>query len=518
MLGPSGCGKTSLIEAGLIPALKRSSKGPDAGRNWEAIKVRPGARFYQDLSADLVRSYRSLEQDLDSSEAAAFVRVELQGGPLGLIRVLEGVAEREPANLLLVVDPFEELVLDRKRSETEETRAAIALLLTSASQACPVRVHVMLVIRAEFLGECTLFPELAQAITEGAFLVPGIAREQWPSIIKEPAGKAGGAVDPALLAQLVTDMDQRRNQLPMLQHLLMRVWRRAYRTTARVAPGAASAAGGSPLVTMTLQHYEDEGGFDNALSRSADEVLEGLDATERPIAETMFRLLSARHTVHVDVRRAMLMAEVEREVKGASLDQVRQVVAKFHDTERGLITPQDGVLIEDDTPLVIGHENLISCWKWLDREVDRGRRDHDVFLCHNSADKPAVREIGMRLRKEFDLFAWLDEWELRPGMPYQKSISERMKTIRSIAVIIGRKGVGPWQEKEVDRGLREAVKRACPVIPVILKECETDPKLPDYLEELEGLTWVDFRKDTPDPWRRLVWGITGERMEGDDVG
>jgi hypothetical protein len=49
--------------------------------------------------------------------------------------------------------------------------------------------------------------------------------------------------------------------------------------------------------------------------------------------------------------------------------------------------------------------------------------DFDVFLCHNSADKPAVRRIGEQL-KEYGLLPWLDEWELRPGFSWQKVLEE----------------------------------------------------------------------------------------------
>jgi hypothetical protein len=35
--------------------------------------------------------------------------------------------------------------------------------------------------------------------------------------------------------------------------------------------------------------------------------------------------------------------------------------------------------------------------------------DFDVFLCHHSEDKPAVKEIGERL-KERGILPWLDEW------------------------------------------------------------------------------------------------------------
>jgi hypothetical protein len=133
--------------------------------------------------------------------------------------------------------------------------------------------------------------------------------------------------------------------------------------------------------------------------------------------------------------------------------------------------------------------------------------DYDVFLCYNSQDRSAVKAIDKRL-KEQGILPWLDEWELRPGLPWQKALEEQIENIKAAAVFIGPDGMGPWQEREQDTFLRQFVKRECPVIPVILQGCKKAPKLPAFLE---GMTWVDFRKKAPDPLDQLIWGITGER-------
>ena len=133
--------------------------------------------------------------------------------------------------------------------------------------------------------------------------------------------------------------------------------------------------------------------------------------------------------------------------------------------------------------------------------------DFDVFLCHHSEDKPAVKEIGERL-KERGILPWLDEWELRPGLPWQRALEKQIKQIKSAAVFVGKNGRGPWQDLEVEAFLRQFAKRECPVIPVILADSEQAPELPIFLG---GMTWVDFRLPQPDPLERLMWGITGKR-------
>jgi hypothetical protein len=140
-------------------------------------------------------------------------------------------------------------------------------------------------------------------------------------------------------------------------------------------------------------------------------------------------------------------------------------------------------------------------------EGKRKTGQFDVFLCHNTKDKPAVKEIGKML-EEKGILPWLDEWELQPGLPWQRVLEQQIGQIKSAAVFVGKKGIGPWQQMELEAFLREFVNRSCPVIPVVLPNAPKKPKLPIFLK---GMKWVDFRKKDPDPLDQLIWGITGEK-------
>ncbi|MGD0602794.1 MAG: TIR domain-containing protein [Streptosporangiaceae bacterium] len=138
--------------------------------------------------------------------------------------------------------------------------------------------------------------------------------------------------------------------------------------------------------------------------------------------------------------------------------------------------------------------------------VLRGKEEvaeFDVFLCHNTDDKPAVRELAQQLR-ERGLRPWLDERELRPGLPWQRALEEVIQAIPAAAVIVGSR-IGPWQDQELAGFLRQFVRRRCPVIPVLLPGAQR-LMLPAFLE---GMTWVDLTAADPDPLEQLEWGITG---------
>jgi hypothetical protein len=135
-------------------------------------------------------------------------------------------------------------------------------------------------------------------------------------------------------------------------------------------------------------------------------------------------------------------------------------------------------------------------------------RQFDTFLCHNSDDKAAVKRIALQLRKN-GVASWLDEWELRPGILWQRRLEEELSNIPSAVVFIGSSGMGPWQRIEYDALLREFVRRGCPVVPVILPTASAIPEMPVFLK---GMMAVDFRKNRPNPLRQLIWGITGRRL------
>ena len=141
----------------------------------------------------------------------------------------------------------------------------------------------------------------------------------------------------------------------------------------------------------------------------------------------------------------------------------------------------------------------------LERKMEAG--EFDVFLCHNSEDKTEVKEIGRRLAEQ-GILPWLDEWNLRPGLPWQSTLEQQIEHIKAAAVFVGKNGIGPWQETELNAFLREFVGRKCPVIPVLLSSAPGEPKLPIFLR---NMTWVDFRKRDPDPMKQLCWGVTGKR-------
>jgi signal transduction histidine kinase len=136
---------------------------------------------------------------------------------------------------------------------------------------------------------------------------------------------------------------------------------------------------------------------------------------------------------------------------------------------------------------------------------------YDVFLSHNSQDKPAVERLAHRLTDEAGLCPFLDKWHLVPGEPWQEALEEALDQSRTCAVFIGPRGIGPWEHEEMRAAIEQRVAdRAFRVIPVLLPGAERGERgrLPAFLTRA---TWVEFREslDDADAFHRLVAGIKG---------
>ncbi|MGH8554215.1 MAG: TIR domain-containing protein [Gammaproteobacteria bacterium] len=137
----------------------------------------------------------------------------------------------------------------------------------------------------------------------------------------------------------------------------------------------------------------------------------------------------------------------------------------------------------------------------------------DVFLSHNSKDKPAVETLARWLEDEARLKPWLDKWNLVPGEPWQEALEEALDRSRTCAVFIGPSALGPWHNEELRSALDQRVReRGFRVIPVLLPGANM-PQRGELPRFLSRLTWVDFRGrdglNDKEQFHRLVCGIKG---------
>ena len=286
--GASGSGKSSLVRAGVVPALQR--------RGDRVVILTP-------------------EHDLDARIREA---------------VWSGRAD------VVVVDQFEEVFHAGEADVDAAARAIAEATVTGAT--------VILVVRADYLGDCAAHPDLAPLVAEGVHLVGPMAPAALREAIEEPARRAGLRLEPGLVEMILRDAAGEAGALPHLSHALVETWLRR--------EGA----------TLTVAGYEASGGISGAIAQSADRLYQSMDPDQRVTCRWLLLRLVALGPDGSPVRRRVpskpLRADASREQVLSMLARSRLVTAEADSIE-------------------VAHESLATAWPrlkaWLEEDAEGTR-------------------------------------------------------------------------------------------------------------------------------------------------
>jgi len=381
VVGTSGSGKSSLVRAGLLPELQGGTLNR-AGSAWEIALLRPGA----DPITHLARALQDTGlYNADDADVIPQLVATLRRSATGLAEALRQSTIEPHANLLVVVDQFEELFRYREtRAANQETAEAFVNLLLEAADQRIQPVYIVLTMRSDYLGDCSQFRGLAEAVNRGEYLIPCLSRDQLRLVIEGPIKVCGGKITFRLLQQLLNDVARDRDQLPVLQHALMRAWDH----------WMAHCNNDEPF---DLHHYEAVGEMHGALSRHADEIYDDLANDRlRVVAEKVFKTLTERGPDNRGIRRPTQFDQL-CEVVSADADDVSAVLQAFRQGGRTFLTPSEPAELRIETVIDLSHESLMRGWQRLDHWVEEEAQSARIY-------RRLAETAALHLEQKADLY------------------------------------------------------------------------------------------------------------------
>ena len=364
VIGPSGSGKSSFIYCGVLPILYGGFL-TDSSPNWEVVVTRPGAGPIDNLAESLLKTskdYNYSDPD-DRKIKRTIVSTLLRSSSLGLVEAIQQSRRREDINYLILVDQFEELFRFKDSTDpnsVNETLAFVNLLMEAVNyEDSPI--YVAITMRSDFIGDCAQFPELTRKINDSHYLIPQMTRDQKRRAIEGPVAVGDAKIAPRLTQQLLNDLGDNPDQLPILQHALMRTW--SYWSRYRDVEGEA----------LDLKHYEAIGTMSEALSMHANEAYDELDEEQKRICEILFKAITEKRGENFGIRRPTRLNEIAS-IADVSESDVIEVIEKFREPGRSLLTPGHGLPLGAKSMIDISHESLMRIWvrlkNWVDDEAD----------------------------------------------------------------------------------------------------------------------------------------------------
>lgn len=326
LFGASGSGKSSVLRAGVLPAFSGVS----------SLIFTPGPHPLEECAVRLAARADTAPEPVQTALTAEPHSFH------GMVRkILAGQQEARSAadELLVVVDQFEEVfTVCRDAREREQFVAS----LVHAAQVPDSRTRVAIAVRSDFYTHCTRLPGLVDALPHAHHPIGPMTAEELRAAIVQPAARSRLTVESALLTTLTADAHGRPGALPLLSHALLETWKRRR--------GNA----------LTLAGYRAAGGFEGALTQTAEEFHHTLSKSRQEAARQLFLRLVALGEGTEDTKRRVPRQELDG---GPDTEFV------LEQATRARLLTADGDHVE------IAHEALIRCWGrlggWLDK--DRGQ-------------------------------------------------------------------------------------------------------------------------------------------------
>ncbi|MFF7310667.1 NACHT and WD repeat domain-containing protein [Streptomyces sp. NPDC008137] len=409
LVGASGAGKSSLLNAGLVPALRDGALGGDDGaehgREREVVQLVPGgdplaelSRLIPELRPVLLsgagaagvpsatgpepeQSATEPEQGMEERDGSAVQRSGQaeqtgqaeraeRGVPISPDAVRAAVAawaRREApsgARPVVIVDQFEEtFTLCPDEADRRAFIEALHAACSPAGRDEPAPAVVVLGIRADFYERCLRYPELADALQHRHMVLGPLTTAELREAVTGPAKAVGLELEPGLAELIVREVsadgprgagtshtlraagEHDAGVLPLLSHALLATWQR--RKAGR----------------LTLAGYRAAGGIQGAVAATAERAWSGLD----PAARTAARLLLLRLVRLGEDTQATRRRGTRRKLAEESTDPGK--------TEESLEALVRARLVTLDAETVeITHEALLHAWPRLREWIDDDRQ------------------------------------------------------------------------------------------------------------------------------------------------
>jgi hypothetical protein len=340
VLGASGSGKSSLVQAGLLPRLRRNEQ------EWLVVDpFRPQEHPLRELAIVLEKAFAKHNQNRNWKE---ILRVLEQAAEAetpdshvfgDLLLDIQVAAGQRQATVLLIIDQTEELF-----SYSDSKRAGCFLsILRAALEVSGNSLMAICTLRSDFLGDFQQHPAARDLAFEDLKVGP-MTVDRLVRVIEGPARLAGIELETGLTEEMIKDTET-EDALPLLAFTLRELYERY---------------GDDKL--LEVEEYRNKlGGLGGAVARAADSV---------------FAAESLSEEQHTDLRKAFIAMVrineegqfVRRPVRWADLPKsVHGILERFVQARLLIIRGEKG-----ERMLEVAHEALFRSWDrikgWLDED------------------------------------------------------------------------------------------------------------------------------------------------------
>jgi len=407
--GASGDGKSSLVYAGLIPKIKAGFFNAQFN-NWKMAIFRPENNPFSNLVNALSEQLGLESYNLETTLKLGYSALAgiYRNSDLYFIKPSKE-QKKNAANLLIVVDQFEEFFTNKENFNRETATPSVSaqnvvnLLIETAKIAKSenLPIYILCTMRSDFIGNAPAFRGLPEFIGDHQYYVPRLTRDEVYQVITEPATLSGNRISQRLAQRMLNDLNVINTDiLPVLQHALKQIWIKANRGEEELDLVHFAMVGGMAkneledkdkakfqawfdLEPFYIEQFYKDQSLNNVLNIHANSLfMQTHDYVNRNTDRYKFSKREARELLQkilkcftkIDdskaVRNRMTVLEISEIIGEEDVSLVVELLNIFREESNNLIYPfmddtPESRQLKPDTLLDITHESLIRNWRLL---------------------------------------------------------------------------------------------------------------------------------------------------------
>jgi formylglycine-generating enzyme required for sulfatase activity len=497
MFGASGAGKSSLVEAGVIPELKKIA--------WETIICRPGKNAFDSLANAICKQVDNLEDclELQFQISRGELGLQLSKHPALIKDVLRLAVEekgwQQSNGILLFVDQFEELFsLTPVGSDLPQTFMSMIEYIVRAEEELP-NMHLIFTLRGEYL-EQLLANRWDRLITP--FLLGLPSQTALRQMVEKPIEEAGLVFDNPRLPQLIVEeIEKETSALVLISFIMKQLYDRC------------EASG-----LLTDKVYNDLGGVKGAIPELGNKYLQDHKDNAEPILEVFSRLIQFDPVRNTTTRRPVPLKDFSSRALDVINDlsklsyrllTIRRSDSDYDENRRTRQGTMENIEreVQHGVPVVeIAHEALIRNWAFLKEIADK----NEAFYRSEAELKQLINLVkrGSVKGKPSDLNRYLTLLEEQVNPDLHKNYAENVKILvdaifAGLEKEFGLISTEPDRRKDIGREFAEIVEK--------LRQTDITPPMQSGVHllsnNLPDISWISIESGTIKIKTRVGEGI-----------
>ena len=274
LTGPSGSGKTSLINAGLIPRLKKGFLA-QSGKEWAICQFRPGVNPIENLIFSLTNS-GVLNKDLKSSteDFSNYRKIIDQDNILSLSKIYKDSEINNKKNLLIIVDQFEDIFVFNKIAKYRQNDDKLLLdIISRTVKIKEVSVYFLICLQTEYTSKLVNYSKLQELFNKSQYAIHNIDNSGLKTIIKNSLISNGIGLNQEAFNFISNEISKDLSLLPNVQFLLCQLLK-------------------GPITKnyiITLEKIKALGSIENVIAEKFNEIYDSFSSEDQNIFSSIVR-------------------------------------------------------------------------------------------------------------------------------------------------------------------------------------------------------------------------------------